>query len=97
MKTSTKLRCVLCVRDSHPTYPQLCIQQSVGCAGRTGTGVIREGQHGSVYTYFSASSQYGNVTHSSAFASVPPSAGYGSCLAQLWNSNGFCGSRGIQL
>lgn len=55
--------------------------------------VITEVRHGSVHSYFSASSQYRNVTPSSTFASMPQ------CCWKRWvwqllfwlsNSDGFC-------
>lgn len=61
---------------------------------------IVEVQDGSVHSYFHASSQYGNGTHSLVFASTPQ--GWGkrwAWLLLLWVSNSdgfghFCGRRG---
>lgn len=76
MMSNTKFRCVPCVIDSYPASPRLWIQSMQPLLEAAHADLelreIVEVQDGSVHKYFSASAQYGNGTHSSGFASMPP-------------------------
>jgi len=97
--TNTKFGCVPCVVGFYPVYTACQALDSVDTvfvrrrACRTGTAAVTEVRRGSAPNFFSASSQYRNVTHSSAFARMPPCCWerwVWQLLLRLSNSSGFC-------